>query len=252
MDILLKLFEKMDFQYWWPVDLEYHRKNNGDWRIEVIIGSVLTQNCRWTFVEKSIEILKKNKFVFKLENLDKIDENMIKVPFKKRKINTLKEIKEKFSEYEYKNIFNLNVEELRDILLSIKGIGNETADTIILYAFEKPSFIIDSYTRRLLEYEDKNISKLSYIKLKENIEKYVENNYNKFEEILFKKEINKEICYKYNYDNIPINPCIRDKINREKRLVLIYKELHAMIDIFMKNAPAGIRTPDLLDRCQEC
>mgnify|MGYP001770780975 CR=1 FL=1 len=56
-DKIINLIKESDFQFWWPVDLYYHNKTNGDWRVEVIIGAILTQNTKWDFVEKNINFL---------------------------------------------------------------------------------------------------------------------------------------------------------------------------------------------------
>ena len=72
----------MDFQFWWPVDVDYHNKNEGDWRVEIIIGSILTQNTKWNLVEKNLEYLKSKNFIFRLENINNLSISDIKVPFR--------------------------------------------------------------------------------------------------------------------------------------------------------------------------
>jgi len=69
---IINLIKETNFQFWWPVDINYHNKNKGDWRIEIIIGAILTQNTKWNIVEKNIEYLKSKNFIFRLENIDNL------------------------------------------------------------------------------------------------------------------------------------------------------------------------------------
>lgn len=149
-DQLLKiyqiLFNALGPQDWWP----------GDTPLEICIGAILTQNTNWKNVEKAIGNLK-NADILDLKGLYTIDTGdlaelirpsgyyNIKAKRLKSFINTL------FMDFEgnLNNLLGLPLPELRDRLLSIKGIGPETADSIILYAAEKPIFVIDAYTRRI-------------------------------------------------------------------------------------------------------
>lgn len=134
----MKVFGK---QYWWPADTQD----------EIIIGAILTQNTAWQNVEKAIENLKK----VGLCSLDKIRnapqntiEDLIKPSgFYKQKSLYLKEIANFFKD------FNENTDTLnfRKSLLNIKGVGLETADSILLYAFSRPIFVVDAYTKRFVE-----------------------------------------------------------------------------------------------------
>ncbi len=145
-----QLLKKFGPQFWWPADSDY----------EVVLGAILTQNTNWKNVEKAI---------LNLKNANKLDENEIleiKINeleelirpsgFYKQKAERLKLATNKWLELKNKK---LSIEELRKELLSVKGIGKETADSIILYAFHKPIFVIDTYTRRFckkyLEFESK-------------------------------------------------------------------------------------------------
>ena len=224
---IINLIKEMDFQFWWPVDINYHNKNKGDWRIEIIIGAILTQNTKWNIVEKNIEYLKSKNFIFRLENIDNLSVDYIKVPFRLRKLETLKSL----SNYILKNYGNidnfskLEINKMRNELLKIKGIGKETSDAIILYSFEKPIFVVDYYTKKFFNRFEE------YDKLRIEIEKIVNDNfieiYNLFLNKLKNIE-NRNLPFLSVYD-------LRTNISYEEKLTIIYKELHAMIDIKMKN-----------------
>lgn len=120
------------------------------------MGAILTQNTAWSNVEKAIANLK-NENLLNFEKLfqtsDKIISQLIKPAgyfnIKTRRLrNFLNFVKNEFGSFE--NLFDLSTEKLREVLLSITGIGPETADSIVLYAFNRPTFVVDAYTQRVL------------------------------------------------------------------------------------------------------
>ena len=131
---------------WWP----------GETPFEVIIGAVLTQNTSWQNVEKAIHRLKA-KNVLKPAVLYRMkDEELAELirpsgyyHIKTRRIKNILG----FLQKEYRGNLNRMFQEetliLREKLLAIDGIGPETADSILLYAGEKPTFVVDAYTRRI-------------------------------------------------------------------------------------------------------
>ena len=142
-----RLFESFGKQYWWP----------GDSKFEVIIGAILTQNTNWTNVEKAIKNLKAAK-VFTPRKLYEIKQEELAELIKPSGYFNVKAKRLKhFIEWLFVNyngslakLFKLDYTELREQLLSVNGIGRETADSIILYAAEKPTFVVDAYTKRVL------------------------------------------------------------------------------------------------------
>jgi len=133
-------------QHWWP----------GDTPFEVMVGAVLTQNTAWTNVEKAIENLKRGKLLTP-SRIDGIPENQLAVLLKpsgffnvktKRLKNLTGLIMRRYAGRLGK-MFSENPAELRSVLLAVNGIGKETADSILLYAAEKPIFVVDAYTRRV-------------------------------------------------------------------------------------------------------
>ncbi len=139
---LLKAYGK---QNWWPAETPF----------EVCVGAILTQNTAWKNVERAIENLKKEGLLTP-EKLSKVDLDKLKKLIKPAGFYNQKAERIKlFSSILLKNggissLRKIPKEKLRKMLLEIKGIGKETADSIILYAFDKPSFVVDAYTKRLL------------------------------------------------------------------------------------------------------
>lgn len=119
------------------------------------MGAVLTQNCAWKNVEKAIKNLKKARVLSpkKLLSLplSKLKKLIKPAGFYNQKAKRLKMITKKYLELKPK-IRALTTEELRKELLSVNGVGNETADSILLYAFNRPVFVIDAYTKRFCEH----------------------------------------------------------------------------------------------------
>ncbi|MEW6295002.1 MAG: endonuclease III domain-containing protein [Candidatus Diapherotrites archaeon] len=153
-----KLYSSFGLQGWWPAERTF----------EVCVGAILTQNTSWGNVEKALNNLKKEKRldakkISAMKNKE-LAELIRPAGYYNQKASYLKE----FCLYLKKYNFNLNkffskkIPELRKELLSIKGIGPETADSMILYAAEKPVFVVDAYTKRIInrlynrKYDDYN------------------------------------------------------------------------------------------------
>jgi len=145
-------------QGWWPLskgNLETRHHNgkpeSDKDRFEIMVGAILTQNTSWTNVEKAIFNLNEAKLLdFKKMAAAKeseIAELIRPAGYYNQKAKRLKLLAKYF--IDNPNLLNKNVKELRIELLSLNGIGPETADSIILYAAEKPSFVIDAYTKRI-------------------------------------------------------------------------------------------------------
>ncbi len=190
---------------WWPVDKKYHKKNESDHRFEIIIGTILTQNTAWSNVEKAINNLKSSNLLTINAIIDtdiSILKNKIKPSgYFNQKAERLKEISF-FFEDNYKNnldiFFKKDINIIRKELLSIKGVGPETADSILLYAGQKPIFVVDAYTKRICERLPLNVN-ISYSDIQD----------------FFHRDLSKE------YNN--------------QKLILVYNELHAHIVEFAKN-----------------
>lgn len=150
------LFEAFGPQNWWPMDHTHHTQNNTDPRFEVMIGAILTQNTAWKNVEKAIQQLKKHDLLH-IQGLIHANINTIKQSIRssgyynqkaKRLHNIAQHLQVKYNG-NLDRFFAQPTSALRNELLSLHGIGPETADSIMLYAAEKPVFVVDAYTKRL-------------------------------------------------------------------------------------------------------
>ena len=120
-----------------------------------MVGAILTQNTAWKNVEKAIVKLKaancldaRSMHALEIEDLAELIRSS---GYYNVKAQRLKNYINWYSEAgEYRYLAGLETNILRQQLLSVKGIGPETADDILLYAFKRPVFVIDVYTRRLL------------------------------------------------------------------------------------------------------
>ncbi|MBI3592164.1 MAG: endonuclease III domain-containing protein [Nitrospirae bacterium] len=148
---LIKIFDKLfSFygpQHWWP----------GDTPFEVAVGAILTQNTNWSNVEKAIRNLKKEK-VLNATALHRLPTEKLSTLIRPAGYFNIKAKRLKsfidFLMHNYigsmKKMAKKDTASLRQELLNIHGIGPETADSILLYALDKPVFVIDAYTKRVL------------------------------------------------------------------------------------------------------
>ncbi len=145
-EIYRLLFDCLGPQHWWP----------GETKIEIITGAILTQNTSWPNVEKAIANLKAADLLTseKLYHLDiaALAELIRPAGYFNIKAKRLKNfLNWLFSDYDGRltNLEDVGTDRLRAELLAIKGIGPETADSILLYAFNREVFVVDAYTARI-------------------------------------------------------------------------------------------------------
>ncbi len=133
--------------HWWP----------GDSPLEVIVGAILTQNTAWKNVEKAISALKRHDLLSAVALMEIPERELAGLirpsGYYNIKAGRLKAffifLRDQFSG-SLEQMFAEDVSILRQELLGIKGVGAETADSILLYAGGKPVFVVDAYTRRIL------------------------------------------------------------------------------------------------------
>ena len=150
---------------------DYSYPQNREQQFEVMVGAILTQNTSWVQVEKGLVSLQNNELLHpsKLSQNSELTKNCIRV---------CGYYNQKFSYLEHlcKMIPKLTIQKYlwqapsRKELLSWKGIGPETADAILCYAFSEKHFVVDSYTRRVFQKLGWIDPKISYEKLKYLIE----------------------------------------------------------------------------------
>ena len=138
------LYEAYGPQHWWP----------GDTPFEVMTGAILTQNTAWSNVEKAIASLKAIDRLSPEGILALSYESLAGLLRPSGYFNVKAKRLQDFcgwylAQGGYKTLAREETEALRRRLLGIKGLGPETADDILLYAFKRPVFVIDAYTRRL-------------------------------------------------------------------------------------------------------
>ena len=183
-EILFNRFGNLD---WWPMDEEYHKKNGSDQRFEIIAGAILTQNTAWSNVEKAISSLKIKK-VLDINSLSKVStielQKLIRSSgFFKQKADRLKNIALYFQQKyqgDLDTFFKKDIYDIRNELLSLNGIGPETADSILLYAGNLPIFVVDAYTKRICERLPLNTN-ISYEAIQSYFERELEKSYTKNE-----------------------------------------------------------------------
>ncbi|MCC7558991.1 MAG: endonuclease III domain-containing protein [Methanobacterium sp.] len=188
-DLILKIYRELYKLYgpqgWWPLmDLEsenlnktgathgYHPLNydlpeTENQKYEIILGAILTQNTTWTSAEKALLNLKELNALNpdKLLNLDEdvLKEAVRPAGFLNQKSRYLVNITRFFISLEGDT-------PTRNNILMVKGVGNETADSILLYAYKQPEFVVDAYTRRIFSHLGLVDEKISYLDLKKIFE----------------------------------------------------------------------------------
>ena len=148
LEVYHRLHERYGPQHWWP----------GESPLETVLGAILTQNTAWTNVEKALANLKGADMLSVQALRDVADPDLAAMLRPSGYFNAKARKVKAFINYlwdcyhgEMEEFLQEDTEWLREELLSIYGIGEETADDILLYAAGKPSFVIDAYTRRILE-----------------------------------------------------------------------------------------------------
>lgn len=144
-DTLLDFFGP---QHWWP----------GTTRWEIIIGAILTQNTNWSNVEKALNNLRSNSLLtydaMRALPLTRLEELITPSGFYRVKAQRLQHffqfIKNELHD-DPDTLADMPLTVAREKLLSITGIGPETADSMLLYAYHKPIFVIDAYTKRIVQ-----------------------------------------------------------------------------------------------------
>lgn len=141
------LSKRFGHRGWWPAESPF----------EVCVGAILTQNTAWKNVARAIENLKTASALDPFKIYDMSEEKLASLIIPAGYYNVKARRLRNFIVHLVENhagrlssLFNSEVSSLRSELLSINGIGKETADSMILYAGGKPIFVVDAYTRRVL------------------------------------------------------------------------------------------------------
>lgn len=159
MNIYRKLYKAYGPRNWWP----------GETSFEVMVGAILTQNTTWKNVEKAIQKLKMNG-VLNPKGIHHLKKSQLAPLIRSSGYYRIKADRLKsfvdflYEEYggDLKRMKRERLAELREKLLGVKGIGPETADSILLYGLKKPIFVVDAYTKRVLSRHGMISEKASY------------------------------------------------------------------------------------------
>ena len=167
MEIYNLLYDAFGPQHWWP----------GETQIEIAVGAILTQNTAWSNVKKAITNLQ-NADSLSAQKLYELPKERLAELIKpagyfnikaKRLKNFINWLVEQYSG-DFKILEDINTNRLREELLSINGVGRETADSILLYALERPVFVIDAYTNRIMQRHHLSDPEMDYEQLRDLFE----------------------------------------------------------------------------------
>lgn len=197
MNPLIDMYERLSVsfgpQHWWPAESPF----------EVCVGAILTQNTAWKNVEKAIANLK-GRGLLEFVSLHAAPDTVIAECIRpagyfniktKRLRNFLNTIQNNFGGMA--PLFELKPTALREKLLAISGIGPETADSMVLYAFGKPAFVVDAYTKRILVRHSLMDAEADYFRLQEFFTTRLETNvalYNEYHALIVR--VGNQFCKK--------------------------------------------------------
>ncbi len=141
--IYTTLLEAYGPQGWWPIQGVYKQRNHltKNQQYEVCVGAILTQNTAWTNVQKALQNLQP----VTPQHIESLNENKLKQAIRPAGYFNQKAKKIQI----FTKFFKKTKAPTRDELLNLWGIGPETADSILLYAYNQPVFVIDAYTKRI-------------------------------------------------------------------------------------------------------
>lgn len=146
-DLYHRLWQAFGPQGWWP----------GETPFEVALGAILTQNTNWTNVARVLAGLKEEGLLEPWALMEMPEAELARClkpvgyyNLKARRVKNFLAFLDRSTREPMAGLAQADLETLRPALLAIKGIGPETADSILLYALEKPTFVVDAYTFRIL------------------------------------------------------------------------------------------------------
>ena len=146
-EVYQRLYDALGPQQWWP----------GESPFEVMVGAILVQNTSWRNVARAIEIVKEaglldptRLYALPEPELAELLRPVGYFRIKARRLRSLLRLLVEGFDGSVERLLELDTQTLRETLLSVNGVGPETADSIVLYAAHKPSFVVDTYTHRIL------------------------------------------------------------------------------------------------------
>ncbi len=188
------LLEHYGPQEWWP----------GETPFEIMVGAILTQSTAWKNVEKAIATLK-TYGLLDARKIHELDQDTLALAIKPAgyfnvKAKRLKSFVEWFVTKHGADVESMRrvpPDRLREELLGVKGVGPETADSILLYALDLPTFVVDAYTHRVLTRHEMIGEEATYDDMKEFLEKRLPRDaplFNEFHALIV--AVGKQFCRK--------------------------------------------------------
>ncbi len=194
LDIYRRLYSAFGPQHWWP----------GDGPVEIMIGAVLTQNTNWANVERAIENLKRAGcldlrclYEIPVEDLAALIRPSGYFNVKAKRLKALVRFLCDQFDCQVEEMSDVQTDRLREMLLAIPGLGPETVDSILLYALNRPIFVVDAYTKRIFSRHGLCFEDVDYHQLQHEIMSALEpdvNLYNEYHALLVR--LGKEYCRK--------------------------------------------------------
>ncbi len=215
------LYRAWGAQHWWPART----------RFEVIAGAYLTQNTAWTNVERALRNLRR-AHVLSMEGIRRIRparlERLIRPSGyfrqKAKRLMTFVAFVDKQYEGSLDRMFSEPTDGLREQLLNLNGVGPETADSILLYAGNHPVFVVDAYTRRILDRHGILPTQSNY----EDIRRFFESSLGPLAEELEQQAVGRAPGLASGFYGAAHRPSPMSTVHRPA-LVQIYNEMHGLI-----------------------
>jgi len=158
------LYKEWGAQHWWPAETQF----------EVIVGAYLTQNTAWTNVERALANLRAAGILsvegirnIRRAKLERLIRSSGYFRQKAQRLKTFAAFLDEQYEGSLQQMFSQPTAQLREQLLGLNGVGPETADSILLFAGNHPVFVVDAYTRRILERHEILPGKIDYEEIRE-------------------------------------------------------------------------------------
>ena len=194
MEMFERMLDRFGPQDWWPARTEF----------EMMVGAILTQNTNWGNVEKAIVRLKNEKLL-SLDALRSLPHTALAerinpagyYNIKATRVKNLIQFIEERYDGDIEKLLKEETGELRKGLLSVNGIGPETADSIVLYGAKRPIFVVDANTYRILRRHEMVEDQINYDALQELFMDHLPDDvelFNEFHALLVKT--GKEYCRK--------------------------------------------------------
>ena len=203
-EVYSRMYDHLGPQHWWP----------GETPFEVMVGAILTQNTSWKNVERAIDNLR-GAGLLTFERLADLPTGLLAeyirpAGYYNIKAGRLRNLLQYISDHHQGDLdafLGQDLAELRPQLLSVKGVGPETADSILLYAANLPIFVVDAYTHRILGRHGLIDEDADYHRIQELFMDHLESDaqlYNEYHALLVR--IGNQYCKKTNPDcaNCPL------------------------------------------------